>query len=188
LFKRVTNLTSLPQNYTVYYNLLVNDPNSSVREGDIITMTPERHSKHVMHTVSAIVAPYGIPLTERPRLLTQEERETVYLEKRLRKMERRRARETDEEGSGQEGKVVRGKEASEKGRGNKTNTVSSQEEHGRQILPGGLHKFGKINEEMLRGKKRVEEREAKVEENVVRKQEVEAESGNIRAEEALTKP
>lgn len=103
-------------------------------------------------------------------------------------MERRRARETEEEGaSKEEEKVVRGKEASEKGRGNKTNEVSKQEEHGRQVLPGGLHRFGKINEEMLRGKKRVDEREAKVEENVIKQQEIQAESGNERAEEALRK-
>lgn len=150
-------------------------------------MTPERHSKHVMHTVSAIVAPFGTPLTERPQLLTQEERETVYLEKRLRKMERRRAKEAEEMALKREEKVVKGKEAGEKGRGNKTNEVSKQEEHGRQVLPGGLHKFGKINEEMLRGKKRVDEREAKVEESVVRQQEVEAESGTVMAQEALKK-
>lgn len=169
--------------------MLVNDPNDSVREGDIITMTPERHSKHVLHTVSAILAPFGIPLSERPPLLTQEEREQVYLQKRLRKLERRHQRELEAQelkaqSKGREA-VTRGKDSGLKDRGNPTQEVLQQEEHGRTVLPGGLHKFGKINEEAQKGKRRAEGLNEKVVENQVRRHDVEAQDGTERAKEAL---
>jgi hypothetical protein len=176
-----------PQNYTVYYNVLVNDPNSSVREGDIITMTPERHSKHVMHTVSQIVAPYGIPISQRPPLATPEERESAYLEKRVRKLERRRKSEAS---SGVVEKaadaVLQGKDSSLKDRGNKTNEVRKQSEHGRMVLPGGKHKFGKINDEATRGKRKVEKLDRKTAQNEAQRQVVAAEDGAVRAKQALT--
>jgi hypothetical protein len=171
----------------VYYNVLVNDPNSSVREGDIITMTPERHSKHVMHTVSRIVAPYGIPISQRPPLATPEERESAYLEKRARKLERRHEKEANG-GVATEGAdtVLQGKEASLKDRGNKTNVVRKQEEHGRTVLPGGKHKFGKINEEASKGKRKVEKLNQKTVANEAQRQEVAAEDETRRPKQALT--
>jgi len=55
--------------------------------GDIITMTPERHSKRVMHTVSAILVPFGKPLDERPPLLSEEKRVEIREMKRAEKTE-----------------------------------------------------------------------------------------------------
>jgi len=79
----------------------VNDPTSAVLAGDIITMTPERHSKRVMHTVSAILVPWGKPLDERPPLLSEEKRVEIREIKRAEKTERkagnRRARGMSDE-------------------------------------------------------------------------------------------
>lgn len=81
------------QHFSVPYNVLVNDPNSSVVEGDIITLASERHSRRVYHTVAEIVAPFGKPLEERPSLLTQAERDQLHDEKRARKEARRLGKE-----------------------------------------------------------------------------------------------
>jgi len=78
----------------VQYNVLVNDPNTSAVEGDIITLAPETHSRHVHHTIAEIVAPFGKPLDERPALLTQAEREAIHAEARARKLARRAGKES----------------------------------------------------------------------------------------------
>ena len=106
---------------------LVNDPNTSVIEGDIITLAPERHSKHVMYTVSQIVAPFGKSVEERPPLLTQQEREDIHAEKRARKLERRAKR------AGSSEPVV---------------------DHGREVMEDGQHRFGKIHDESRAGSNR----------------------------------
>ncbi|PQE26446.1 ribosomal s17 protein [Rutstroemia sp. NJR-2017a BBW] len=56
-------------------DLLVHDPRSSLRTGDIIAINPgERYSKTVRYVVSSIVAPFGTPIEERPPIPTAEER------------------------------------------------------------------------------------------------------------------
>lgn len=75
----------------------MNDPNSSVIEGDIVTLAPERHSKHVAHTIAEIVAPFGKPLDERPPLLTQAEREQLHADARARKLARKAGQEVPED-------------------------------------------------------------------------------------------
>ncbi|QSZ28799.1 hypothetical protein DSL72_003304 [Monilinia vaccinii-corymbosi] len=62
-----------------YFNatshLLVHDPNSSLRTGDVISISPGwRTSKTVRHVVSSIIAPFGTPISERPPIPTAEER------------------------------------------------------------------------------------------------------------------
>jgi len=64
-----------PQKFNKRAHLLVHDPASSLREGDIISITPGfRVSKHVHHVVSSIVAPFGEPIEARPAVPTAEER------------------------------------------------------------------------------------------------------------------
>jgi len=56
-------------------HLLVHDPRSSLRIGDIISISPGwRVSKHVHHVVSSIVAPFGEPIEARAPVPTEEER------------------------------------------------------------------------------------------------------------------
>ena len=83
-------------------------------------MTTERHSRHIRHVVTAIVAPAGEPIAERPAVLTAEQREEMRLAKRGRKLARREERreggekggegEGDKGGEGEDGVVDAGKE------------------------------------------------------------------------------
>ncbi|KAJ9648876.1 hypothetical protein H2199_000789 [Coniosporium tulheliwenetii] len=72
----------LPAPYTV----LVSDPSSSVREGDIISLASGwRASKTVRHVVTSIIAPFGPPLDQRPPLPTEAERIAARTAKRVEK-------------------------------------------------------------------------------------------------------
>ena len=51
-------------------------------EGDVISLAPERHSKRVRHVVDTVLAPFGKPLSERPPILTEEERKMAQYDKR----------------------------------------------------------------------------------------------------------
>ncbi|KAI0441800.1 hypothetical protein F4803DRAFT_551708 [Xylaria telfairii] len=55
---------------------LVHDPRNSLRQGDVVAITPSwRESQHVRHVVKHIIAPYGgIGIDERPPVPTIEER------------------------------------------------------------------------------------------------------------------
>lgn len=66
------------------------DPNSSLRTGDVISITPGvRYSKHVHHVVSSILAPFGTPVSERAPVPTEEERMEALRSHKLAKDERR---------------------------------------------------------------------------------------------------
>ncbi|EON67917.1 hypothetical protein W97_07414 [Coniosporium apollinis CBS 100218] len=79
----------LPAPYTV----LVSDPSSSVREGDIIALASGwRASKTVRHVVTSIIAPFGPPLSARPALPTEAERMAARTAKRVEKDVRQAAR------------------------------------------------------------------------------------------------
>ncbi|KAL2072440.1 hypothetical protein VTL71DRAFT_11783 [Oculimacula yallundae] len=83
-------------------NVLVHDPNSSLRIGDIISISSGwRYSKHVHHVVNSIVAPFGDPIEARPAVPTLEER----LEIRDRKRVRKEAKRNAERGEVVEGEV-----------------------------------------------------------------------------------
>jgi small subunit ribosomal protein S17 len=70
---QVTN--TLHQKFNKRQHLLVHDPRSSLREGDIISISPGwRASKHVHHVVSSIIAPFGEPIEARPAVPSEEER------------------------------------------------------------------------------------------------------------------
>ncbi|KAH6721163.1 ribosomal protein S17 [Leptodontidium sp. MPI-SDFR-AT-0119] len=80
-------------------NVLVHDPNSSLRIGDIISISPGwRYSKHVHHVVNSIVAPFGDPIEARPAVPTLQERLESREAKRIRK-DKKRGRWTGEEES-----------------------------------------------------------------------------------------
>ncbi|KAI9743359.1 MAG: hypothetical protein M1818_003205 [Claussenomyces sp. TS43310] len=56
-------------------HLLVHDPRSSLRTGDVISISSGwRRSKHVRHVVNSIIAPFGTPIEERPPVPTEAER------------------------------------------------------------------------------------------------------------------
>ncbi|KAI1438179.1 nucleic acid-binding protein [Xylaria sp. CBS 124048] len=69
---------------------LVHDPANSLRQGDVVAITPSwRESQHVRHVVKHIIAPYGVAIEERPPIPSQEERTAWRLAKREAKTERR---------------------------------------------------------------------------------------------------
>ncbi|KAI1411498.1 nucleic acid-binding protein [Hypoxylon sp. FL1857] len=71
---------------------LVHDPRNSLRQGDVVAITPSwRVSQHVRHVVKHIIAPYGDPIDERPPIPTLEERLAEVAAKRAAKDERRAA-------------------------------------------------------------------------------------------------
>ncbi|KAI0836126.1 nucleic acid-binding protein [Hypoxylon sp. FL0890] len=71
---------------------LVHDPRNSVRQGDVVAITPTwRVSQHVRHVVKHIIAPCGDPIEERPPVPTLEERLAEVAAKRAAKDERRAA-------------------------------------------------------------------------------------------------
>jgi small subunit ribosomal protein S17 len=73
---------------------LVHDPTMSLRMGDIIAMRSGwRTSKHKRHVVTQIIKPSGIPIHERPPLLTSNELTAGWLEKRAQKESRRQNRD-----------------------------------------------------------------------------------------------
>lgn len=78
------------------------------------------------HTVAQIIAPFGKAIEERPPLLTPEEREAAYAGKRAKKLARQASR------TGSEPTI----------------------EHGREVMEGGFHQFGKIQDESREGKNR----------------------------------
>ncbi|TPX09625.1 uncharacterized protein E0L32_009226 [Thyridium curvatum] len=80
-----------PQQY------LVHDPNDSLRTGDVVAITPGwRTSKHKRHVVKHIIAPAQVPINERPPVPTEEERWAAAVEAREAKVERRTARQAEE--------------------------------------------------------------------------------------------
>lgn len=69
----------------------MHDPASSLRDGDIVSISPGwRASKHVRHVVSSIIAPFGEPIERRPPVPTEEERMAERAKRKAVKDERRR--------------------------------------------------------------------------------------------------
>lgn len=75
------------------------DENGSVKIGDVVSLTPFRTSKHVHHAVQEILAPFGTPITERPKVHSEIEREKEYLAKVSAKRQRSRLRKAAVAGS-----------------------------------------------------------------------------------------
>lgn len=69
----------------------MHDPRSSLRTGDIISISSGfRVSKTVHHVVNEILAPFGEPIEARPAVPTEAERIAVREERRAAKLERKR--------------------------------------------------------------------------------------------------
>ncbi|KAI5466525.1 hypothetical protein BGZ63DRAFT_421005 [Mariannaea sp. PMI_226] len=86
---------------------LVHDPNSSLRTGDVVSIVPGwPTSQHKRHVVKHIIAPFGIPIEERPPVPTLEERIAEREAKKTAKDERRAARRRDEEQQRTEEKML----------------------------------------------------------------------------------
>ncbi|RKF58802.1 putative ribosomal protein s17 [Golovinomyces cichoracearum] len=83
----------IKKNFNRSRNVLVHDPNDSLRTGDIISISPGwRISKSVRHIVDKLVAPFGTPAEERPPILTFRERMNQREEKRLWKLENKKTK------------------------------------------------------------------------------------------------
>ncbi|KAI1751122.1 hypothetical protein F4782DRAFT_531886 [Xylaria castorea] len=78
---------------------LVHDPCNSLRQGDVVAVTPSwRESQHVRHVVKHIIAPYGgVGIDERPPIPTMEERAAERVAKREAQAKRRALRLAVEE-------------------------------------------------------------------------------------------
>ncbi|KAF2819548.1 nucleic acid-binding protein [Ophiobolus disseminans] len=75
------------------HNYLVRDPNSSLVPGDVVRITSgHRTSKRIRHVVTAIVAPFGEPVENRPKVMTQEELDEERVKEQLLKDRRRSER------------------------------------------------------------------------------------------------
>lgn len=62
----------------------VSDPNNSLVEGDVVRITSgHRTSSTIRHVVTAIIAPFGEPVENRPRVLNAEELDKLRLQERL---------------------------------------------------------------------------------------------------------
>lgn len=73
--------------------VLVHDPRRSCETGDVISIRSNwRVSKHVKHTVTGIVSPFGRTIAERPPVMTEEERVQERLNRRKAKDARQAAR------------------------------------------------------------------------------------------------
>ncbi|KAI1190413.1 hypothetical protein F5B17DRAFT_427600 [Nemania serpens] len=69
---------------------LVHDPANSLRQGDVVAITPSwRESQHVRHVVKHIIAPYGEAIDARPPIPTLAERAAERARKREAKDARR---------------------------------------------------------------------------------------------------
>ncbi|KAG9246008.1 hypothetical protein BJ878DRAFT_417909 [Calycina marina] len=95
----------IKKNFNKKAHLLVHDPASSLRTGDIVAVVSGwRTSRHVHHVVDHIIAPFGAPIEERPRVPSEEERIMERVEKKRLKDERRMVRR---------GNIVKGDNAGE---------------------------------------------------------------------------
>ncbi|CAI6335147.1 unnamed protein product [Periconia digitata] len=65
---------------------LVSDPQNSLVEGDIVRIASGwRTSKNIRHVVTAIVAPFGAPVEDRPPVLSEEQRMQLRIQERISK-------------------------------------------------------------------------------------------------------
>ncbi|EEH48822.1 uncharacterized protein PADG_04901 [Paracoccidioides brasiliensis Pb18] len=91
LHKHSTYHKKLHKNFPDRTIYLVHDPCNSLREGDVIEFSSGwRTSKNVRHVVERIVAPFAIPVDQRPRVLSYEEREMMKAEKKRKQGKERR--------------------------------------------------------------------------------------------------
>lgn len=89
-YRHLTFSKHLNKTFPQKSNVLVADPNNSLREGDVIVFSNGwRKSKHVSHVVDKIVTPFGTPIEDRPPVMTRAEREALRDEKAMAKRQRK---------------------------------------------------------------------------------------------------
>ncbi|PGH04370.1 hypothetical protein GX51_03529 [Blastomyces parvus] len=82
LHKHTAYHKRLHKSYPASTIYLVHDPCNSLRQGDVIEFSSGwRTSKNVRHVVERIVAPFGVPVDKRPRVLSWPEREALKAER-----------------------------------------------------------------------------------------------------------
>ena len=80
----------------------MSDPSESLRAGDVVRIASGWHSgKHIKHRVMEIVAPWGPPIDERPRIPSDQDLLDAKNMKKAARMERRAQRRKGEEIGGQ---------------------------------------------------------------------------------------
>jgi len=93
---RVGNMTwnkKVKKSFSDCKQYLVHDPSSSARLGDVVSITGGwRTSKHKRHVIRHIIAPYGVPIEERPPVPPLQESVAELEAKKAVKAERRAAR------------------------------------------------------------------------------------------------
>jgi small subunit ribosomal protein S17 len=96
------------QHFNQSRTILVHDPRSSLRIGDVISISPGwRASKQVHHVVNSILAPFGEPIEARPPVPTPEERIAEREAKRkLKELRRRAERRGEKAGAGVEKSIA----------------------------------------------------------------------------------
>jgi small subunit ribosomal protein S17 len=106
----------VPQYFADPKTYMVHDPNSSLRTGDVVAITPGwRTSQHKRHVVKHIIVPASVPLASRPPVPTEEERTEMRDAKKAAKDERRRARK-ESEAAAREQSSLAAKALKQKGR------------------------------------------------------------------------
>lgn len=72
------------KHFPAHKHYTVSDPNNSLVEGDVVRITSgHRTSSTIRHVVTAIVAPFGEPVENRPRVLSAEELDKLRVQERL---------------------------------------------------------------------------------------------------------
>lgn len=182
------------QYFADHTNHLVHDPNSSLIQGDVVSLHRLRVSTAVKHVVANIITPFGKPISERPNIPTPEERLATYKTVRLAKLHRRHLRREAAKGDAESivelrrmnldpgHGVAAGKgetKGTEKGAG-KSRTPSEGGIVGKKgqkmpkgVLPGGKHEVGKIGERAKHNKESAMKMEGKARENQAEAQEKE---------------
>lgn len=75
----------------------MHDPNTSLRTGDVVSIRPGwPTSQHKRHVVNKIIAPFGVPIDQRPPVPDIEELIVLREAKKAAKDERRAARRAEQ--------------------------------------------------------------------------------------------
>jgi small subunit ribosomal protein S17 len=105
-------------------DVLVHDANSSIRQGDVVAIAPGwRTSKTKRYYVKQIIAPYGVPIEDRPPVLPLSELFSRYEAKRLAKAEREHERQLEQTEKSREANRVKAEKLAAK--------LAKREAHGK---------------------------------------------------------
>ncbi|KAL4932126.1 uncharacterized protein BDV17DRAFT_254947 [Aspergillus undulatus] len=96
----------LRKTYPKVTTFMVSDPQNSLREGDVVEFSSGYpKGRRVHHIVERIIAPFAVPIEDRPAVLSREERDAIRTEKRAAKWARREQRRIESGLAPSEGNV-----------------------------------------------------------------------------------